>query len=58
MPAVIMSILFLIVGVQSARAASDPALAALVAASGAWPIHQVWRNDGPLRRKLWQGIGA
>jgi len=33
-------------------------LAALVAASGAWPIRQVWRNDGELRRRLWKGIGA
>jgi hypothetical protein len=33
-------------------------LAVLVAASGAWPVRQVWRNDGELRRKLWKGIGV
>jgi hypothetical protein len=33
-------------------------LAAVVTASAAWPLRQVWRNDGPLRRKLWRGIGA
>jgi hypothetical protein len=33
-------------------------LAVLVAVSGAWPIRQVWRNDGELRRRLWKGIGA
>jgi len=33
-------------------------LAAVVAASAAWPVRQVLRNDGALRRKLWQGIGA
>ena len=30
----------------------------LVAASAAWPVRQVLRNDGALRRKLWKGIGA
>jgi hypothetical protein len=34
------------------------ALALLVAASAAWPLRQVLRNDGELRRKLWNGIGA
>ncbi|MGI4874869.1 MAG: hypothetical protein ACRYFX_27250 [Janthinobacterium lividum] len=34
------------------------ALAALVAASAYWPIWQVQRNDGELRRRLWKGIGA
>jgi len=34
------------------------ALALLVAASAAWPLRQVWRNDGALRRRLWKGIGA
>ena len=34
------------------------ALALLVAASGAWPVRQVLRNDGALRRRLWKGIGA
>ncbi|RZK91832.1 MAG: hypothetical protein EOO62_33950 [Hymenobacter sp.] len=34
------------------------ALALLVAASAAWPVRQVLRNDGALRRKLWKGIGA
>jgi hypothetical protein len=34
------------------------ALALLVAASAAWPLRAVLRNDGPLRRKLWKGIGA
>ena len=34
------------------------ALALLVAASAAWPVRQVLRNDGALRRRLWQGIGA
>ena len=34
------------------------ALALLVAASAAWPVRQVLRNDGALRRKLWTGIGA
>jgi hypothetical protein len=33
-------------------------LAAVVAASAAWPLRQVLRNDGELRRKLWRGIGA
>lgn len=33
-------------------------LAAVVTASAAWPLRQVWRADGPLHRKLWQGIGA
>jgi hypothetical protein len=34
------------------------ALALLVAASAAWPVRQVLRNDGALRRKLCKGIGA
>ena len=34
------------------------ALALVVAASAAWPLRQVLRNDGALRRKLWKGIGA
>jgi hypothetical protein len=34
------------------------ALALLVAASAAWPLRAVLRNDGELRRKLWKGIGA
>jgi hypothetical protein len=34
------------------------ALALLVAASAAWPLRAVLRNDGSLRRKLWKGIGA
>jgi hypothetical protein len=34
------------------------ALALLVAASATWPLRQVLRNDGTLRRKLWKGIGA
>jgi hypothetical protein len=34
------------------------ALALLVAASAAWPVRQVLRNDGVLRRKLWKGMGA
>ncbi|MBJ6144352.1 hypothetical protein [Hymenobacter sp. BT559] len=34
------------------------ALALLVAASAAWPLRQVLRNDGALRRKLLKGIGA
>ena len=34
------------------------ALAALVTASAIWPIRAVLRNDGPLRRRLWRGIGA
>jgi hypothetical protein len=34
------------------------ALALLVAASAAWPLRAVLRNDGALRRKLWKGIGA
>lgn len=33
-------------------------LAAVVAASAAWPVRAVLRNDGALRRRLWQGIGA
>lgn len=33
-------------------------LATVVTASAAWPLRQVWRNDGELRRKLWSGIGA
>ena len=33
-------------------------LAMLATASVAWPLRQVLRNDGELRRKLWQGIGA
>ncbi len=31
-------------------------LAAVVAASAWWPVRQVQRNDGPLRRRLWRGI--
>lgn len=34
------------------------ALALLVAASAAWPVRAVLRNDGTLRRRLWKGIGA
>ncbi|MET4075693.1 hypothetical protein [Hymenobacter sp. UYCo722] len=34
------------------------ALALVVTASAYWPIQAVLRNDGPLRRKLWRGIGA
>ncbi len=34
------------------------ALALLVAASAVWPVRAVLRNDGALRRRLWQGIGA
>ncbi|MDQ2793678.1 MAG: hypothetical protein M3Y12_06685 [Bacteroidota bacterium] len=34
------------------------ALAAVITASAYWPIRAVLRNDGPLRRKLWRGIGA
>lgn len=34
------------------------ALALLVAASAAWPVRAVLRNDGALRRRLWKGIGA
>ncbi|RZK60473.1 MAG: hypothetical protein EOO59_06865 [Hymenobacter sp.] len=34
------------------------ALALLVAASAAWPVRQVLRNDGELRRRLWQRIRA
>lgn len=34
------------------------ALALLVAASAAWPLRQVLRNDGELRRKLWKAIGT
>ena len=34
------------------------ALALLVAASAAWPLRQLWHNDGELRRRLWKGIGA
>lgn len=33
-------------------------LAAVVTASVAWPLRQVLRNDGELRRQLWKGIGA
>jgi hypothetical protein len=33
-------------------------LAAAVTVSAAWPLRQVLRNDGELRRKLWRGIGA
>jgi hypothetical protein len=33
-------------------------LALVVAASAAWPLRQVLRNDGALRRKLWKGIEA
>ena len=33
-------------------------LAAVVTVSAAWPLRAVLRNDGELRRKLWQGIGA
>ena len=34
------------------------ALAALVAASAIVPVRAMLRNDGPLRRRLWKGIGA
>ena len=34
------------------------ALAVVVTASAYWPIRAVLRNDGPLRRRLWRGIGA
>ena len=34
------------------------ALALVITASAYWPIRAVRRNDGPLRRKLWRGIGA
>ena len=34
------------------------ALALVITASAYWPIRAVLRNDGPLRRKLWRGIGA
>ena len=34
------------------------ALAAVITASAYWPIRAVLRNDGPLRRRLWRGIGA
>ncbi len=34
------------------------ALALLVAATAAWPLRAVLRNDGALRRRLWKGIGA
>ena len=33
-------------------------LAVLVALSAIWPVRAVRRNDGELRRRLWQGIGA
>jgi hypothetical protein len=33
-------------------------LAVVATASVAWPLRQVLRNDGALRRKLWGGIGA
>jgi hypothetical protein len=33
-------------------------LAVLATASVAWPLRQVLRNDGALRRGLWKGIGA
>lgn len=33
-------------------------LATVVTVSAAWPLRQVWRQDGELRRKLWKGIGA
>lgn len=33
-------------------------LAALAAAAALWPLRQLRRNHGPLRRKLWQGIGG
>ena len=31
-------------------------VAAIVTASAWWPVRQVLRNDGPLRRRLWRGI--
>ncbi|TPG62272.1 hypothetical protein [Hymenobacter nivis] len=34
------------------------ALALALAASAWWPVRAVLRNDGPLRRRLWRGIGA
>ena len=34
------------------------ALALVIAASAWWPVQAVRRNDGPLRRRLWRGIGA
>ncbi|MDQ2771540.1 MAG: hypothetical protein M3Y54_13705 [Bacteroidota bacterium] len=34
------------------------ALAAVITASALVPVRAVLRNDGPLRRKLWRGIGA
>ena len=34
------------------------ALVLVITASAWWPIRMVLRNDGPLRRKLWRGIGA
>jgi hypothetical protein len=33
-------------------------LAALVTASAAWPIYEVYENNGNLRRRLWRSIGA
>ncbi|SFQ40744.1 hypothetical protein [Hymenobacter arizonensis] len=33
-------------------------VAALLAASVAWPVRAVLRNDGDLRRRLWRSIGA
>lgn len=33
-------------------------LAGAVVASVWWPVRAVLRNDGPLRRRLWRGIGA
>lgn len=33
-------------------------LAAVATASAAWPLRQVLRNDGELRRRLWRSIGA
>lgn len=33
-------------------------LAGAVVASAWWPVRAVLRNDGPLRRRLWRGIGA
>ncbi|MDO7848318.1 hypothetical protein Q5H92_18265 [Hymenobacter sp. M29] len=33
-------------------------LAGLVTVSAAWPVREVLRNNGELRRSLWRGIGA
>ena len=33
-------------------------LAGAVVVSAWWPVRAVLRNDGPLRRRLWRGIGA